>query len=139
MKTAVDGWAAKMKNNRQSTPGQKSQAAFVRQELAEAARLSHAAVAAAVADEASFDKGGAGAGGAPKRAHGGAMRDLLKREADADFVNLQFDAALALYRRVLGADRSQGRSRRAGRRRRSTWRARSTSWPTAPIAAAPSI
>jgi hypothetical protein len=101
VKTAVDGWAAKTKNSKQSTAAQKSEAAFVRHELADAARLSHAAVAAFAAEESSFEKEEQ-ALAARRRAHGGAMHDLLKKEADANFVNLQFDAALALYRRVLG-------------------------------------
>ena len=100
VKAAVDGWAAKVKNNRQSTPAQKSQAAFVRHELADAARFSHAAVAAAGAETTSFDKEEQ-ALAARKRAHGDTMRELLKKEADADFVSLQFEPALEVYRRVL--------------------------------------
>ena len=100
VKAAVDSWAAKMKNNRQSTPAQKSQAAFVRHELADAARFSHAAVTAALAEETSFEKE-ALALTARKRAHGDAMRELLKKEADADFLSLQFEPALAVYRQVL--------------------------------------
>ncbi len=100
VKAAVDSWAAKVKNNRQSTPAQKSQAAFVRHELADAARFSHAAVTAALAEETSFDKE-ALALTARKRAHGDAMRELLKKEADADFLSLQFEPALAVYRQVL--------------------------------------
>jgi tetratricopeptide (TPR) repeat protein len=101
VKAAVDGWAIKTKNNRQSTPAQKSQAAFVRHELADAARFSHAAVAAAIAEETGFDKE-ATALAARKRAHGDAMRELLKKEADADFLSLQFEPALEVYRRMLG-------------------------------------
>ena len=101
VKTAVDGWAAKVKSNKQSTPGQKSEAAFVRHELADAARLSHAAVAAAAAEEASFDKEEASLA-ARRRAHEGGMRDLLKKEADANFLAGQLEPALALYRRVQG-------------------------------------
>ena len=100
MKAAVDSWAGKVKNNRQSTPAQKSQAAFVRHELADAARFSHAAVTAALADETGFDKE-ALALAARKRAHGDAMRELLKKEADADFLSLQFEPALEIYLRVL--------------------------------------
>ncbi len=100
VKAAVDSWAAKVKNSRQSTPAQKSQAAFVRHELADAARFSHAAVAAALAEETGFDKEAA-ALAARKRAHGDAVRALLKQEADADFLSLQFERALDVYRRVL--------------------------------------
>ena len=100
VKAAVDSWAAKVKNNRQSTAAQKSQAAFVRHELADAARFSHAAVTAALAEETSFEKE-ALALTARKRAHGDAMRELLKKEADADFLSLQFEPALAVYRQVL--------------------------------------
>src|SRR6185437_1111858 len=56
VKTAVDSWAARTKNSKQSTPNQKSEAAFVRHELADAARFSHAAVAAFAAEEAGFEK-----------------------------------------------------------------------------------
>ena len=100
MKAAVDAWAVKVKNNRQSTPAQKSQAAFVRHEMADAARFSHAAVTAALAEETGFEKE-ALALTAKKRAHGDAMRELLKKEADADFLSLQFEPALAVYRQVL--------------------------------------
>ncbi len=100
VKAAVDGWAVKVKNNRQSTPAQKSQAAFVRHELADAARFSHAAVAAAGAETTSFEKEEQ-ALAAKKRAHGDTMRELLKKEADADFVSLQFEPALEVYRRLL--------------------------------------
>jgi hypothetical protein len=100
VKAAVDSWATRVQNNRQSTPGQKSQAAFVRHELADAARFSHAAVAAALAEETGFDKE-ALALAARKRAHGDAVRELLKKEADAAFLSLQFEPALEIYRRVL--------------------------------------
>ena len=100
VKAAVDSWAAKVKNNHQSTPAQKSQAAFVRHELADAARFSHAAVTAALAEETGFEKE-ALALTARKRAHGDAMRELLKKEADADFLSLQFEPALTVYRQVL--------------------------------------
>src|SRR6185437_3253850 len=83
--------------------GQKSRAAFVRHELAEAAKLSHAAVEGGAAEEAGFDKEEA-ALAARRRAHGGSMRELLKKEADANFLNGQFGAAAELYRRVLSLD-----------------------------------
>ena len=127
VKAAVDSWAAKVKNNRQSTPAQKSQAAFVRHELADAARFSHAAVTAALAEETGFEKE-ALALTARKRAHGDAMRELLKKEADADFLSLQFEPALEVYRRVL-AQIDKKDDPRAGRPLRSTWPAPSSSSP----------
>ena len=45
---------------------------------------------------------------ARRRAHGGAMRDLLKREADADFIDLQFEPAAGLHARVPRARQSEG-------------------------------